>query len=113
LLEWHNSISTTALVVFATFLCSQPDLKTDEDCQEFSVCLLMKSVFLYRTIKEDGSKHMEPFQSDLIVQVLVQHHCAISGALTVVPGFTTLGHPKGALALTTSAAGISTISLYS
>ncbi|KAG1836314.1 hypothetical protein DFJ58DRAFT_669793 [Suillus subalutaceus] len=109
--EW--CISTTALVVFATFLRSQPDLKTDEDRQEFSVCLLMKSAFLYGTIKEDGSKHMEPFQSDLIVQLLAQHHCAISGALAVVPGFTTLGHPKGALALATSAAGISTISLYS
>ncbi|KAG1814225.1 hypothetical protein EV424DRAFT_1541525 [Suillus variegatus] len=111
--EWRNSISTTTLVVFATFLRSQPDLETDEDHQQFSVCLLIKSVFLYGTIKEDGSKHMEPFQSDLIMQVLVQHHCAISGALAIVPGFTTLGHVKGALTLATSAAGISTISLYS
>ncbi|KAG2041206.1 hypothetical protein BDR03DRAFT_856911 [Suillus americanus] len=111
--EWHNSISTTALVVFATFLRSQPDLETDEDHQQFSVCLLIKSTFLYGTIKEDGSKHTEPFQSDLIVQVLAQHHCAISGALTVVPGFTTLGHAKGVLALATLVAGISTISLYS
>ncbi|KAG2153544.1 uncharacterized protein EDB93DRAFT_1248810 [Suillus bovinus] len=111
--KWRNSISTTALVVFATFLRSQPDLETDEDYQQFSACLLIKSTFLYGTIKEDGSKHMEPFQSDLIMQVLAQHHCAISGALTIVPGFTTLRHAKGALALATSAADISTISLHS
>ncbi|KAG2031390.1 hypothetical protein BDR03DRAFT_847672, partial [Suillus americanus] len=54
--EWRNSISTTALVVFATFLCSQPDLETHEDHQQFSACLLIKSAFLYGTIKEDGSK---------------------------------------------------------
>ncbi|KAG1839681.1 hypothetical protein F4604DRAFT_1599378 [Suillus subluteus] len=62
--------------------------------EEFSTCLLNKSAFLFGTIKEDGSKHMEPFQSDLIMQVLSQHHCAISGALPVVPGITTLGHAK-------------------
>ncbi|KAG2126882.1 uncharacterized protein EDB93DRAFT_1109516 [Suillus bovinus] len=69
-----DDISTTALVVFATFLRSQPDLETDEDRQQFSACLLIKSAFLYGTIKEDGR-------------------------------FTTLGHAKRVLALTTLAAG--------
>ncbi|KAG1856601.1 hypothetical protein C8R48DRAFT_608062 [Suillus tomentosus] len=111
--EWRNSLGTTALVVFANFLRSQPDLETDEDHEQFSACLLIKSAFLFGTIKDDGSKHTEPFQSDLIVQVLAQHHCAISGALAFVPGITTLGHAKGALGLATSAAGIFTISSYS
>ncbi|KAG1881237.1 hypothetical protein F4604DRAFT_1678829 [Suillus subluteus] len=101
--EWRNSLGTTALVVFANFLRSQADLETDEDREQFSACLLTKSAFLFGTIKEDGSKHTESFQSDLIMQVLAQHHCAISGALAVVPGITTLGHAKGALALATSA----------
>ncbi|KIK47185.1 hypothetical protein CY34DRAFT_74693 [Suillus luteus UH-Slu-Lm8-n1] len=101
--EWRNSLGTTALVVFANFLRSQADLETDEDREQFSACLLTKSAFLFGTIKEDGSKHTEPFQSDLIMQVLAQHHCAVSGALAVVPGITTLGHAKGALALATSA----------
>ncbi|KAG1908528.1 uncharacterized protein F5891DRAFT_1180049 [Suillus fuscotomentosus] len=109
----RNSLGTTALVVFANFLRSQPDLKTDEDREQFSACLLIKSAFLFGMIKDDSSKHTEPFQSDLIVQVLTQHHCTISGALAFVPGITTLGHMKGALGLATSAAGIFTISSYS
>ncbi|KAG1860261.1 hypothetical protein DFJ58DRAFT_726050 [Suillus subalutaceus] len=77
--EWRNSISNVALVVLANFMISQEDLNTDQD--------------------QDGEMS-RPFQSDLLVQVLVQHKCATSGAVNMPGTNNTLpGHSKGALAL--------------
>ncbi|KAG1889254.1 hypothetical protein F4604DRAFT_1673935 [Suillus subluteus] len=66
--EWHNGIGSTAVTVFTNFMSLQDDVKTDEDCKGFAESLLVKLVFLYGNITEDG-QFKRPFQSDLIVQV--------------------------------------------
>ncbi|KAG1905400.1 uncharacterized protein F5891DRAFT_976338 [Suillus fuscotomentosus] len=104
--EWHNSISNVALIVLANFMISQEDLDTDQDRQDFALGLLENLCFLFGDILEDGETS-RPFQSDLLVQVLVQHKCAMSGAVNM-PGInnTLLGHSKGTLTLITAAACI-------
>ncbi|KAG1743761.1 hypothetical protein EDD22DRAFT_748886, partial [Suillus occidentalis] len=102
--EWRNSISNVALVVLANFMISQEDLNTDQDRQDFASGLLERLCFLFGDISEDGEMS-RPFQSDLLVQVLVQHKCATSGAVNIPGTNNTLpGHSKGALALVTAAA---------
>ncbi|KAG1836867.1 hypothetical protein DFJ58DRAFT_846709 [Suillus subalutaceus] len=97
--EWRNSISNVALVVLANFMISQEDLNTDQDRQYFASGLLERLCFLFGDISEDGEMS-RPFQSDLLVQVLVQHKCATSGAVNMPGTNNTLpGHSKGALAL--------------
>ncbi|KAG1793317.1 uncharacterized protein HD556DRAFT_1308746 [Suillus plorans] len=101
--EWQNSLSSTALVVLANFLSSQKDLKTDEDRKNISIKLLHKLAFLFGDIRDNGIKHTRPYESDLIVQVLVQHHCATVGAVHV-QGTTTSTYGKGTLGLATTVA---------
>ncbi|KAG2097999.1 uncharacterized protein F5147DRAFT_656235 [Suillus discolor] len=104
--KWHNSISNVALIVLANFMISQEDLDTDQDHQDFASGLLENLCFLFGDISEDREMS-RPFQSDLLVQVLVQHKCATSGTVNM-PGInnTLLGHSKGALALITAVACI-------
>ncbi|KAG2114272.1 uncharacterized protein F5147DRAFT_533048, partial [Suillus discolor] len=102
--EWRNTFSNVALAVLANFMTSQDDLKTDEDRKDFASALLDKFTFLFGDIAEDGEVS-NPFQSDLIVQVLVQHKCAMSGTVNL-PGMndTVPGRSKGTLSLATAAA---------
>jgi hypothetical protein len=87
-------------------MISQEDLNTDQDRQDFASGLLERLCFLFGDISEDGEMS-RPFQSDLLVQVLVQHKCATSGAVNMPGTNNTLpGHSKGALALVTAAACI-------
>jgi hypothetical protein len=95
-----------ALAILANFMTSQDDLKTDEDRQYFALALLEKLSFLFGDITEDGEVS-NPFQSDFIVQVLVQHKCATSGAVNLPRMNDTVpGHSRGALGLATAAAHI-------
>ncbi|KAG1886827.1 uncharacterized protein F5891DRAFT_1200678 [Suillus fuscotomentosus] len=102
--EWHNTFSNVALAILTNFMTSQDDLKTDEDRKDFASALLEKFSFLFGDITVDGEVS-NPFQSDLIVQVLVQHKCATSSAVNL-PGTndTVPGHSRGALSLATAAA---------
>lgn len=72
-----------ALVILANFMTLQGDLKTDQDRKDFALALLEKLSFLFGDIREDGEMS-GPYQSDLIIQVLVQHKCATSGAVSML-----------------------------
>ncbi|KAG1864406.1 hypothetical protein F4604DRAFT_1928858 [Suillus subluteus] len=104
--EWRNTFSNMALTILANFMTLQEDLKTDEDHKDFASALLKKFSFLFGDITEDGEVS-NLFQSDLIVQVLVQHKCATSGAVNL-PGTndTVPGHSRGTLGLATAAARV-------
>ncbi|KAG1820100.1 hypothetical protein EV424DRAFT_1322951, partial [Suillus variegatus] len=104
--EWRNGIGSTAVTVFTNFMSLQDDVKTDEDRKGFAESLLVNLAFLYGNIMEDG-KCERPFQSDLIIQVLVQHTCATWGAIDSHRKRT---YAKGALSLCTAAACISPLS---
>ncbi|KAG1813579.1 uncharacterized protein BJ212DRAFT_1211898, partial [Suillus subaureus] len=78
--EWCNGIGSTAVTVFTNFMSLQDDVKTNEDRKGFAESLLIDLAFLYGNIMEDG-KCERPFQSDLIIQVLVQHTCATWGTI--------------------------------
>ncbi|KAG1792119.1 uncharacterized protein BJ212DRAFT_1293403, partial [Suillus subaureus] len=78
--EWHNSVGTTAITVLMHFMSSQDDVETDEDRKNFAKNLRLKLAFLYGTITEDG-KFKQPFQSELLIQVLIQHRCTTWGAM--------------------------------
>jgi hypothetical protein len=80
----------------------QDDLNTDQDHKDFATALVEKLGFLFGEITDDGAMS-KPFQSDLIVQVLVQHKFATSGTVSL-PGINNSlpGHLKGALALATA-----------
>ncbi|KAG0692874.1 hypothetical protein DFH29DRAFT_881965 [Suillus ampliporus] len=97
--EWRNTISNVALIVLANFMASQDDLNTDQDHKDFATALVEKLGFLFGEITDDGAMS-KPFQSDLVVQVLMQHKCATSGTVSL-PGINNSlpGHSKGALAL--------------
>lgn len=97
--------------MLANFLSSQKDLKTDENHKNISTKLLHKLAFLFEDIRDDSSKHMRPYESDLITQMLMQHHCATLGAVHV-QRTTTLTYGKGALCLATALACLSTLSLH-
>jgi hypothetical protein len=88
------------------FMSLQDDVKTDEDCKDFAKSLLLKLVFLYGHIKDDETFE-KPFQSELIIQVLVQHKCATWGA---IDSHHTITHVKGALSLSTAVVYIFTLS---
>ncbi|KAG1897581.1 uncharacterized protein F5891DRAFT_956932 [Suillus fuscotomentosus] len=107
--EWRNCIGTTAVTVYTNFLSLQDDVKTDEDRKAFSESLLVKLAFLYGNIPEEG-KLENPFESELIIQVLTQHACATLGA---IGDHHTTAHAKGALSLCTAAACIFLPSLHS
>ncbi|KAG1797163.1 hypothetical protein EV424DRAFT_1546761 [Suillus variegatus] len=109
--EWRNGLSSITLVVLANFLSSQKDLKTDENHKNILTKLLHKLAFLFEDIRDDSSKHMRPYESDLITQMLMQHHCATLGAVHV-QRTTTLTYGKGALCLATALACLSTLSLH-
>ncbi|KAG1800173.1 uncharacterized protein BJ212DRAFT_1305311 [Suillus subaureus] len=66
--EWRNCIGTIAVTVYTNFMSLQGNIKTDEDCKGFSKSLLVKLVFLYGSITEEG-KLEKPFKSELIIQV--------------------------------------------
>ncbi|KAG1869647.1 hypothetical protein F4604DRAFT_1543273, partial [Suillus subluteus] len=78
--EWRNGVGTTAISVLTHFMSMQDDIETDDDRKDFAKNLHLKLGFLYGTITEDG-KYKQPFQSELLVQVLVQHRCATLGAI--------------------------------
>ncbi|KAG1732928.1 uncharacterized protein EDB91DRAFT_1251655 [Suillus paluster] len=102
--EWCNTLSNVALTVLTKFMTLQDDLKTDQDHKDFTLALLKKLSFLFGNITEDGQMS-NPFQSDLIIQVLVQHKCATSGAVSLLGmSHTVSGHSKGTLALATATA---------
>ncbi|KAG1815848.1 hypothetical protein DFJ58DRAFT_739841 [Suillus subalutaceus] len=90
------------VIVLANFMFSQDNIETDEDCTGLAKSLRL--AFLYGNISEEG-KGKNPFQSDLIIQVLVHHRCSTWGTIDV-PGTTTmsLAYSRGALALSTAAA---------
>jgi hypothetical protein len=89
-------------------MSSQDDVETDKDRKKFAKNLRLKLAFLYGTITED-SKFKQPFQSELLIQVLVQHRCATWGT---VDNHRTVTHAKGALSLATAAACIFILSSY-
>ncbi|KAG2340121.1 hypothetical protein BDR05DRAFT_1002702 [Suillus weaverae] len=102
--EWCNTLSNVALVVLANFMTSQEDINTDQDHEDFASALHTKLTFLFGDIIEDGELS-NPFQSDLLMQVLVQHKCATSGAASLPRMNNTMpGHSKGVLALVMAAA---------
>ncbi|KAG1853928.1 hypothetical protein DFJ58DRAFT_728062 [Suillus subalutaceus] len=70
--EWRNGVGTTAITVLTHFMSTQDDIESDEDRKDFAKNLRLKLGFLYGSITEDG-KYKQPFQSELLVQVLVQH----------------------------------------
>ncbi|KAG1719778.1 hypothetical protein EDB19DRAFT_1967678 [Suillus lakei] len=78
--EWRNGMGTTAVTALTHFMSLQDDVETDEDREDFANNLLFKLGFLYGSITEDG-QFKKPFQSELLVQVLVQHRCATWGAI--------------------------------
>ncbi|KAG2136952.1 uncharacterized protein EDB93DRAFT_1106744 [Suillus bovinus] len=78
--EWRNGMGTTAVTALTHFMSLQDDVETDEDHEDFANNLLFKLGFLYGSIMEDG-QFKKPFQSELLVQVLVQHRCATWGAI--------------------------------
>jgi hypothetical protein len=84
----------------------QGELNTNQDHQDFSSGLLENLCFLFGDISEDRETS-RPFQSDLLVQVLVQHKCTTSGTVNM-PGInnTLPGHLKGTLTLITAVACI-------
>lgn len=104
--EWRNGIGSAALLVLTNFMSAQHDVRTDDDRKRLASDLLERYAFLYGDITEDDQLE-NPFQSDLIIQVLVHHMSATWGAV-IVPGIT--GSAKGALGLATAAACISTLS---
>ncbi|KAG1886074.1 hypothetical protein F4604DRAFT_1675749 [Suillus subluteus] len=61
------------------------DIETDDDRKDFAKNLRLKLGFLYGTITEDG-KYKQPFQSELLVQVLVQHRW--NAPLNIISGDT-------------------------
>lgn len=89
-------------------MSSQDDVETDEDRKNFAKNLRLKLAFLYGTVTKDG-KFKQPFQSELLIQVLVQHRCATWGA---VDNHRMVTHAKGALSLATAAACIFILSSY-
>lgn len=95
-------MSNVALIVLTNFMASQDDLDTDQDRKDFTIALVEKLGFLFGEITDEGAMS-KPFQSDLIVQVLMQHKCAMSGTVSL-PGINNSlpGHSKGALALATA-----------
>lgn len=84
----------------------QDDIETDDDRKDFAKNLHLKLGFLYGTIMENG-KYKQPFQSELLIQVLVQHRCATLGA---IDNHRKTTYAKGALSLATAAACIFTLS---
>lgn len=84
----------------------QDDIETDDDRKDFAKNLRLKLGFLYGTIMEDG-KYKQPFQSELLVQVLVQHRCATLGA---IDNHRKTTYAKGALSLATAVACIFALS---
>jgi hypothetical protein len=87
-------------------MSTQDDIESDEDRKDFAKNLRLKLGFLYGSITEDG-KYKQPFQSELLVQVLVQHRCATLGA---IDSHRKTSYAKGALSLATAAACIFALS---
>ncbi|KAG2362914.1 hypothetical protein BDR07DRAFT_1283556, partial [Suillus spraguei] len=98
--EWRNGVGTTAITVLTHFMSTQDDIESDEDRKDFAKNLRLKLGFLYGSITEDG-KYKQPFQSELLIQVLVQHRCATLGA---IDSHRKTSYAKGALSLATAAA---------
>lgn len=101
-------MGTTAVTALTHFMSLQDDVETDEDREDFANNLLFKLGFLYGSITEDG-QFKKPFQSELLVQVLVQHRCATWGA---IESHRKVTHAKGALSLATAAACTFTLLSY-
>lgn len=92
-------MSNVALIILTNFMALQDDLDTDQDRKDFAIALVEKLGFLFGEITDEGAMS-KPFQSDLIVQVLIQHKCATSGTVSLLGINNSLpGHSKGALAL--------------
>ncbi|KAG2057541.1 hypothetical protein BDR06DRAFT_878067, partial [Suillus hirtellus] len=106
--EWCNGIGSTAVSILTHFMSLQADIETNQDHKDFANNLLSRLAFLYGSATEDG--HLkQPFQSELFIQVLVQHRCTTLGA---VDSHRKITHAKGALSLATVAACIFTFSSY-
>ncbi|KAG1892001.1 hypothetical protein F4604DRAFT_1565083, partial [Suillus subluteus] len=98
--DWRHNIGHSAVSVLASFMLSQDDVETDRDREDFANSLLFKLGFLYGHITEDG-KFQKPFQSDLILEVLVQHSHSTSGAINRHRSPTDITHARGAIGLIT------------
>ncbi|KAG2337823.1 hypothetical protein BDR05DRAFT_894596 [Suillus weaverae] len=106
--EWRNGIGSMAVTVFTNFMSLQDDDKTDEDHKGFAQSLLVQLAFLHGNITED-EKFEKSFQSELIIQVLIQRTCTTWGT---IDSHCTIMHAKGALSLSTAVACIFPLSSW-
>ncbi|KAG1846646.1 hypothetical protein F4604DRAFT_1936325 [Suillus subluteus] len=75
----------------------QDDIQTDQDHKDFANNLLFKLGFLYGSVTKDR-QFKKPFQSELLVQVLIQHRCTTWGT---IDSHRKITHAKGTLSLAT------------